>query len=321
MNLQTKLDNSLNDILKTSGYIFEIINNNRKQSNLITGTNNQLITPAITSQLASNITRFDDILDETLSKLNDTRWCLDQIMENKQKQEEMKLKEELERQKKLKEEEERKRKEEERRKEEEEARKRKEEEEAAARIKAEKEAQERARAEEEAKLKRVQEEREQKEREEKEKQRQQQEEIDRKEAEIQKTNSEFNPFNSPFGFDLDSGNDKGLGVGVGVELSNPEDILSTINYNDPALGLDAGSVGASGSNAEGDKAAETGDNGAANIDDMNLELNNLLGNDESILDGLDMSLLDPGYDAGVVDQLPGDDFDVDNFLNQFGGSD
>ncbi|ODV79564.1 uncharacterized protein CANTADRAFT_41829, partial [Suhomyces tanzawaensis NRRL Y-17324] len=149
-NLQAKLDNSLNDILKTSGYIFEIINNNKKQSNLITGSNNQLITPTITSQLASNISKFDEILDDTLSKFNDARWCIEMMLENKQRQEELKLKEELEKQKKLKEEEERKRLEEEALKRQEEARRRKEEEDAHAKAKAEKEAAERAKAEEEA---------------------------------------------------------------------------------------------------------------------------------------------------------------------------
>ncbi|KAK6453668.1 mediator complex subunit 2-domain-containing protein [Scheffersomyces xylosifermentans] len=318
MNLQTKLDSSLNDILKTSGYIFEIINNNKKQSNLITGTNNQLITPAITAQLASNIAKFDDILDETLSKLNDTRWCLDQIIENKQRQEELKLKEEMERQKKLKEEEERKRKDEERRKEEEEAKRRKEEEEAAARAKAEKEAADRAKAEEQAKIRRELEEKDRKAREEQEKERQRQEEEDKNQDELQKQqNNDFNQFISPFGFDLDSGNDKNSGV----DIPNPVDMLSSINYNDPAFSLD--SLGGGEKSVKGDEGNGNDDNLAAALDDneMNLELNNLLGTDESILDGLDMSLLDQGYEVNVNDQVNNDDFDVDNFLNQFGGSD
>lgn len=98
-NLQTRLDASLNEILKTSGYIFEIINNNKKQSNLITGPNNQLIQPFVIQQLNNQIGKFDEILDETVSKFNDAKWCVATMVENKQKQEELKLKEEMERQK------------------------------------------------------------------------------------------------------------------------------------------------------------------------------------------------------------------------------
>ncbi|EGW33686.1 uncharacterized protein SPAPADRAFT_147604, partial [Spathaspora passalidarum NRRL Y-27907] len=107
-NLQTKLDASLNDILKTSGYIFEVLNNNKKQSNLLTGPNNQLITPQIIAQLSHQMLKFDDILDETITKFNDARWCIDQMVENKQRQEEMKIREEQERARRLKEEEEQK---------------------------------------------------------------------------------------------------------------------------------------------------------------------------------------------------------------------
>ena len=56
---------------------------------------------------------------------------------------------------------------------------------------------------------------------------------------------------------------------------------------------------------------------------MDLDMNNLLGNDELILDGLNMSLLEGGFDAGdngnnANNAQIGDEFDVDNFLNQFG---
>ncbi|AOW30771.1 putative protein of unknown function, transcription is upregulated in an RHE model of oral candidiasis [Candida albicans SC5314] len=45
--------------------------------------------------------------------------------------------------------------------------------------------------------------------------------------------------------------------------------------------------------------------------DNNLDMNNILENDESILDGLNMTLLDNGDHAN-------EEFDVDSFLNQFG---
>ncbi|KHC59612.1 hypothetical protein W5Q_04039 [Candida albicans SC5314] len=45
--------------------------------------------------------------------------------------------------------------------------------------------------------------------------------------------------------------------------------------------------------------------------DNNLDMNNILENDESILDGLNMILLDNGDHVN-------EEFDVDSFLNQFG---
>ncbi|KAK6198491.1 mediator complex subunit 2-domain-containing protein [Scheffersomyces amazonensis] len=346
MNLQTKLNNSLNDVLKTSGYIFEIIGNNKKQSNLITGTNNQLISPAITAQLANSISKFDDILDETISKFNDARWCIDQIIENKQKQEELKLKEELERRKR---EEERQRLEEEERRIQEAKKK---EEEAAAKLKAEKEAAEKQKAAEAAELKRKMEEQIKKAKEE-EAQRKKLEEENKKREE--QSNQDFGDLMSTNDFDflgdinMNSGkdllssmgfsNDPPLtsvggnngnndfnmdlgdltGVALGVEPSNSG---SNINTNAPPSGIlddNVGSInGGSGNsnnrNGEGDLEGVSGD--------LDLNMNNLLENDESILDGLNMSILEQGYDNNNAGALPNDeDFDVDNFLDQFGGAD
>ena len=45
--------------------------------------------------------------------------------------------------------------------------------------------------------------------------------------------------------------------------------------------------------------------------DNNLDMNNILENDELILDGLNMTLLDNGDHAN-------EESDVDSFLNQFG---
>ena len=45
--------------------------------------------------------------------------------------------------------------------------------------------------------------------------------------------------------------------------------------------------------------------------DNNLDMNNILENDELILDGLNVTLLDNGDHVN-------EEFDVDSFLNQFG---
>jgi Membrane protein involved in colicin uptake len=299
MNLQEKLDNSLNELLRTSGYIFEIINNNKKQSNLITGTNNQLIAPTITNQLAHSITKFDDILDDTIGKFNDAKWCVEQMLENKQRQEEMKLKEEMERQKRVKEEEERKlaeerRKEQERRRKEEEDEKRREEED-----KRKAEAAAAAQAQREAELARLDEARREQQREQQrkeEQQREQQREEQRK-AELKQLEPTFNDFMSPgFDFninDLTPGDEKGI--------PNPTDILSGMPFTD--------------------KEKKNVMAKLANNEDLDLDMNNLLGNDELILDGLNMSLLDQGFDVNNGQMQNDDEFDVDNFLNQFGGTD
>ncbi|KAK6461323.1 hypothetical protein DFJ63DRAFT_315124 [Scheffersomyces coipomensis] len=371
MNLQTKLNNSLNDVLKTSGYIFEIIGNNKKQSNLITGTNNQLISPAITAQLSNSITKFDEILDETLSKFNDARWCIDQILENKQRQEELKLKEELER----------KRKEEERKKLEEEQRiieeKRRKEEEIAAKLKAEREEAERLKAIEQAELKKKMEEQ---------IKRAKEEEIQRKKLDEANKQREEQQ-NQDFG-DLMSSNDFNFNLG---ELDSNKDLLSGMEFNnDPQLSLDVGNsanqlnmdlgdlglgndgtsnnltstnnnnnnnsnnnnsnLNASNSSANlgGASAIDMNSNGnggsgsvsgtgldgfiddgmgeldGSGVNDMDTNMNNLLENDDSIINGFSMSLIDQGYDtttnngAGVNND---EDFDVDSFLNQFGGPD
>ena len=82
-NLQTRLHNSLDEILKSSGYIFEIIDQNRKQSNVITSPNNELIQKSVTQLLNSEIQNFHAILDQTVSKLNDAEWCLGVMVEKK----------------------------------------------------------------------------------------------------------------------------------------------------------------------------------------------------------------------------------------------
>lgn len=118
-NLQTRLHNSLDEILKSSGYIFEVIDQNRKQSNVITSPNNELIQKSITQLLNGEIQNFHAILDQTVSKLNDAEWCLGVMVEKKKKLDELKVKEEAARKK----EEEAKKKEEEVKKKAEEAKK------------------------------------------------------------------------------------------------------------------------------------------------------------------------------------------------------
>ena len=118
-NLQTRLHNSLDEILKSSGYILEVIDQNRKQSNVITSPNNELIQKSITQLLNGEIQNFHAILDQTVSKLNDAEWCLGVMVEKKKKLDELKVKEEAARKK----EEEAKKKAEEAKKAEEEARK------------------------------------------------------------------------------------------------------------------------------------------------------------------------------------------------------
>ncbi|KAL1570814.1 Mediator of RNA polymerase II transcription subunit 2 [Candida albicans] len=203
-NLQTRLHNSLDEILKSSGYIFEIIDQNRKQSNVITSPNNELIQKSITQSLNGEIQNFNAILDQTVSKLNDAEWCLGVMVKKKKKHDELKVKEE-------------------------EAKKK----------------------EEEAKKK--------------------EEEAKKSEIALQK----FDNFDDFIGFDIN-------------DNTNDEDMLSNMDYED--LKLD-------------DKVPATTDN--------NLDMNNILENDESILDGLNMTLLDNGDHVN-------EEFDVDSFLNQFG---
>ena len=230
-NLQTRLHNSLDEILKSSGYIFEIIDQNRKQSNVITSPNNELIQKSITQLLNGEIQNFHAILDQTVSKLNDAEWCLGVMVEKKKKHDELKVKEEAARKKR-----------------EEEAKKKAEEAKKAEEIKKAEEAkkvEEAKKAEEAAKK--------------------------AEEAAPQK----FDNFDDFIGFDIN-------------DNTNDEDILSNMDYED--LKLD-------------DKVPATTDN--------NLDMNNILENDELILDGLNMTLLDNGDHVN-------EEFDVDSFLNQFG---
>lgn len=324
MNLETKLNESLHDVLKSAGYIFEIINNNKKQSNTITGSNNQLITPIITAQLSNSLSQFDDLLDETVSKFNDAKWCVEQILENKQKQEELKLKEGIERQKRKEEEEKRKKEEEEQRRKEEEDRKHKEEEE-----KKRKEQEEEQRVKEAERLKNEKQEQEKKqqmEAKQAELRKQQEEEA----AKLQSNSNDINDFISP-GFDFNMGDLTGDKSG-GLDIPNPADILSSINYEgfggDTKSNNESTNSTAKTQNSNNNNANDNNDDKNFNTNgldnDLDLDMNNLLGNDELLLDGLNMSLLDQGYggdnaaDNGVNME---EEFDVDNFLNQFGGGD
>ncbi|KAI3406987.2 hypothetical protein KGF56_000280 [Candida oxycetoniae] len=360
-NLQTKLDNSLNDILKTAGFVFEIINNNKNQSRLITGPNNQLIQPTIIQQLTSHIDKFGEILDETIFKFNDAKWCIDTMIGNKQRQEEIKIKEELERQKReaeakrLREEAEAKLK-----AEAEAAEKARLEAEAEARAKAkakaeaEAEAEAKAQAERElAELERLRQEEEKKrieeeEAEEKRKQslqQQQQQQQQQQEQHQQQQRDQFNDFNDFLGFDMDE-----IQRENGGDRNDP---LSSMNYNDLNLDVsmdDAEKIDDNNifdvidienagedfpqqnnnivtKNANDKQVNDLNQNnngqlGTENVEEMDLDMNNLLGNDESILDGLNMSLLDTGFEGedaqnNINNNQMGDEFDVDNFLNQF----
>ncbi|EGW33685.1 uncharacterized protein SPAPADRAFT_59056, partial [Spathaspora passalidarum NRRL Y-27907] len=100
--------------------------------------------------------------------------------------------------------------------------------------------------------------------------------------------------------------------------------MLSLNYEDLGLDIDAndnsrgvGSLG-SPSGVLGDAMLEKNDD----ENNMDLDMNNLLGNDESFLDGLNMNFIESGADnAGSSGQIPNDgEFDVDNFLSQFGGS-
>lgn len=346
-NLQTKLESSLNEVLKTAGFIFEVINNNKKQSALITGPNNQLIQPTIIKQLTNHINEFDSILDETVFKFNDAKWCIDTMIENKQKQEEMKIKEELERQKREAEAK--------RLKEEMEAKKRAEEEAAA---KAKLEAEVRSKAEAEAKAQAEKEaieiERQRKEELEK-KERAEAMERERKEAEerarqeqqqaLQPPNQaleQFENFDDLMDFNMDD-----LGQNNdGANINDQNDFLSSMNYDsmnvpledankidnsvfddfnidDLDTGNEQNKANTNNVNQDPSKKDESQNKPLENGDDMDLDMNNLLGNDELILDGLNMSLLEGGFDGGddannANNAQLGDEFDVDNFLNQFG---
>lgn len=288
MNLEERLNTTFNDVLRSSGYIFEIINNNKRQSNLITGPNNQLITGAVANQLAQSIAQFDQILDETVSKFNDARWCVEQIVDNRQKQEELKAQEELERQKKELE------------------RKRKEEEEAA-RLKKEQE----EKLVEENRLKELERDAKEKERREKEQQAKAKDELSqndiKSESNSHPTTSAGN--NSSMGVStgmsaktepslMDNAFDLDLDLGKDQDLLNPSDILSTISYKD-------------GNNGEGNKLDSS-------LDNMDLDFDAVLNGGEPMMDGLNMDLLDQDFDMGGGME---EEFDVDNFLNQIGNGD
>lgn len=258
MNLEARLTDTLDDVLRTSGYIFEMINNNKRQSNLITGPNNQLIPPQVTNQLSLSIAQFDLILDEAVSKFNDARWCVEQMVENKQK-EELRVQEERERLARAEADK--------KRKEEEEALRKREEEKKAADERAKKEEEERLQRE--AKEKR---------------------ENELREADERKQKAAQPPVDDGFDFDMD--------LEKGLDIPNPSDILSSISYKD-------------GQRPDGKTNK--------NIDGTDLDMNNVLGGDQSLLDDLNMNLLGKDFDGGLGGAE--EEFDVDNFLNQFGNGD
>ncbi|OBA20982.1 hypothetical protein METBIDRAFT_11575 [Metschnikowia bicuspidata var. bicuspidata NRRL YB-4993] len=294
MNLEEKLTKSLSDILRTSGYVFEIINNNKRQSNLIAGPNNQLIPPPMMEQLAQKIASFELILDDTVAKFNDAPWCVDQIVQNKKKQDEQKIREDRERQQR-----------------EEAERKRKIEEEALAqkrRAEAEKAARDKQRADQEHRdrLAREQEQREQtaKDSQKAQQHQNQQHQQTRQNAHnpnqqnqaqlLQQYTDHEGMADGPIlqnelmdpSFDLD------------MDIPNPSDILS-MNFKDDA---DPG-MGAKEGNPP-------------NTDNPNSDVNGMIKGSDSLLDDLNMDLLGEGFDEGPAGGE--EEFDVENFLNQFG---
>ncbi|CAX40549.1 transcriptional activator, putative [Candida dubliniensis CD36] len=351
-NLQIKLEDALDDILKSAGFMFEIINHNREQSNLIAGPNNELIQQSIVQQLNDNIQKFNDILDQTVSKFNDAKWCVAVMIENKQKLEELKIKEDGERQKRdaeakrLKKEMKAKKKAEKeakaaakaREKEEKAAAKVKEEQaKAAAKVKEEqakaaakvKEEQAKAAAkareeetkaaakareeqakaatrarEEQARAVAIEKMKEvaaktkaamEREKREKEALKKKAEEEARAAARAREEKQKFDNFDDFLGIDIPD-----------ADETIDEDMLSSMNYED--LGLD-NPIQASPNALQ----TQTIDDTPMGTDSASLDLNNILDNDESILAGLNMNLLD---DANTFND--NEEFDVDSFLNQFG---
>lgn len=303
MNLETKLNDCLNEVLRSAGYMFEVMNKNKKQSNFITGANNQLIPPIITAQLGSSISKFDDLLDETTLKFDYAKWCVGSILESRQKQVELKLKEEEQRQKKLKKEEERKR------KEEEELVKRKEQEE------------KRLQELERIKLQQQQETK-------KERDRLAKQEAEKQaEKQAKQDNDLFDDFiTGDFDFNMDMGMNTSEPAKVNSNSNtnpnpppnsnlNPLDILSNIDYD---LGFDTKQPEKPTKETEATKETHKDKNFDKELD---LDINNILGNNDLILDGLNMGLLDQGDDFVRQTNNLEEDFDVDNFLNQFAGDD
>lgn len=256
--METKLTNALNDVLRTSGYIFEIINNNKKQSNIVAGPNNQLIPPPVTNQLSLSISHFDQILDDTVRKFNDARWCIEQIVDSKQRQEELKVQEEAERQK---------REVAERKRQEEELRRRED------------------RTKEEERLAQERSKREERERHE----RQAKERGDQEKTKSVPGEDNMDGLvDQGFDFDMESAKE--------LDIPNPSDILSSISYK-------------GGPKEEGKEETD------AKTEKLDMDMDNVIGNGESLLDDLNMDLLGQDFDTGVGGD---EEFDVDTFLNQFG---
>lgn len=322
MNLQVKLEQSLNDVLRTAGYMYEVMNSNKRLTNLVSGPNTQPINPAIAAQLSSCLYRFDDVLDETIGKFNDARWCVEQMLESKQRQEESKqqeLKREEERTKQL--------------QKEEEARK------------LQSQQQEKFR-EEQARQNRETQEAESKRALEMETERQQQQQQQRqqqpaqnvphqdspkktspeqwsqsspqdqlqhiyKHAQMQNHSSDTNAA-PPAGHNrqADSYSSPSFNFGMNFEPQNdamldPSNIISSLPYDESVV--------------PDMVPAEAGQAVPTQGQDVDLDMDNLLGNDELILDGLNMAMLDQGYDMNNNTTAIDADFDVDSFLNQYGG--
>lgn len=289
MNLEQKLNGSLNEVLKTSGYIFEFITNRKTQSNAITTSNNQLIPPNIVAQVSNSLSHFDDILDDAVSKLNDSKWCVENMLEDKQKQEAIKIKETKER-------------------------KAIEEKQRMAEAEAERirDAEANARNQEQQRREKIEQERREREQQEqemrrKEQEKQEQERVRQQQQQQQQvTNADFgNPdsldnFLSPdfnLGLDNISSVDK-----MDEEIPNPTDILALKYGNEPSYD------------------AVTGDRGI----DFNNGASNLYGKDDMLFDGLNTPFL--RQDIGDSNTATGntgqeeEEFDIDNFLDQFEGT-
>lgn len=293
MNLEQKLNGSLNEVLKTSGYIFEFINNRKIQSNAITTSNNQLIPPNIVAQVNNSLNHFDDILDDAVSKLNDSKWCVENMLEDKQKQEAIKIKKEEER-------------------------KAIEEKQRMAEAEAERirDAEANARNQEQQRREKIEQERREREQREQEMRRKEQEKQDQERARQQEqqqqqqqqqqvTNADFG---NPDGLDNFLSPDFNLGLDnissvdkIDEQIPNPTDILSLKYGNEPSYD------------------AVTGDRG-----DFNNDGSNLYGKDDMLFDGLNMPFLredfgDGNTAAGNTGQEE-EEFDIDNFLDQFEGT-
>lgn len=139
-----------------------------------------------------------------------------------------------------------------------------------------------------------------------------------------------------------------------IDIPNPSDILSSMNYTGKdarggeknGTSKDSTTKNGNNNNNNNNKNNNTNNNSNNNqnntssgngnntnhnnsngtdgntggMNDLDLDMNNLLGSDTLLLDGLNMNLLDQGL-AGDTNIGEDEEFDVDSFLNQFGGAD